>query len=111
MRDFGQAYGPDYRLGVITDHVGQAQAAGWTVHVAASGRTYISDPKGAALPVLCGEIVRIDTEDGPTDGRCGHFVDHDDIACAGHAVGINAWRNASEIERVAIEAREDRNGY
>lgn len=101
------SYGPGYRHGVITDHVGRAQQEGWTVHVAASGRTYISDPKGAAYPVLCGEIVHINTEDGPTDGRCGSYVYHDGIACPSHASAIERWRGTSEIERAAIERREE----
>lgn len=26
---------------------------------------------GKAIPVVCSEIVQVDTEDGPVSGRCG----------------------------------------
>lgn len=80
--------------GVITDHVGRALEAGYVVHVAASGRTYIApEAGGTAVPVLCGEIVAVPTEDGWVDGRCASPVMNDDVACPGHAAQINAWRD------------------
>jgi hypothetical protein len=47
-------YGPTWREGILAEHVIDAEQ----VHA-------------LGVPVLCGEIVWIQTEDGRMDGRCG----------------------------------------
>jgi len=83
---FTGAYGPDWKTGVLADHLGAAEAAGMKVHAPRHGKaTYVTGPEGGyAVPVLCGEIVPIYTEDGPIDGRCGLDVRPGEFACAGH---------------------------
>lgn len=103
----GGVYGPDYRHGVLTDHLGRLVEAGVDLHVTASGRRVAIFEDGSSLPILCSEIVPLYTEDGVVDGRCGRYVRNDDDACPGHQFGIDRWRNASEIERAAIERREE----
>jgi hypothetical protein len=88
------AYGPDWITGVVTDHVGSALEAGALLHKAASGKTYLTGPKGGvAIPVLCGELVPVATEDGVIDGRCGLPVLNDDLACPGHHEVIMSYRS------------------
>ncbi len=67
-------YGPKYREGVLSDHLCWAQQAGATTRLTASGRHRVVFPDGSTAQVLCSEIVRIPTEDGPIDGRCGSPV-------------------------------------
>src|ERR1041384_2432525 len=86
LDDFTGAYGPDWRTGVLTDHVGAAEAAGMKVHAPRHGKaTYVTGPAGGtSVPVLCGEIIEIATEDGPIDGRCGRDVRPGEFGCPGH---------------------------
>ena len=68
-----------------------------------TGGTLVAiDGDGFALKVLCSEVVEIRTEDGRTDGRCGHPVDAEGWACPGHAAMIARWRGESEIDRWAM---------
>lgn len=83
--DFTGAYGPDWETGVLADHVGAATEAGILIHRSPKGWAHATGPKGgAAVPVLCGEIIWINTEDGRIDGRCGLPVRHGEFACPGH---------------------------
>jgi hypothetical protein len=41
---------------------------------------------GRAYPVVCGDIVMFDTEDGPTDGRCGRKVVAGGTGCPEHNI-------------------------
>lgn len=105
LDDFTGAYGADWTTGVLADHLGSALEAGMLVHTAkTTGKLFVTGPKGgAAVPVLCGEIVMIWTEDGYIDGRCGdHVTAESEIACPGHAEAINGWRNLSLYEREAL---------
>lgn len=85
------AYGQDWVTGVLAEHV----PADVSVYVSSNGKTFVMETKGSrvALPVLCGEIVEIYTEDGTIHGRCGQPVYERGIACPGHQEMIEAWRN------------------
>lgn len=92
LDDIIGAYGPDWTTGVLAEHTYLAEE-NILVHVAASGRTFVTGIKGgSATPVLCGEIVPIPTEDGIIDGRCGAPVYDRGFACPGHEAQINAYR-------------------
>jgi hypothetical protein len=104
---FVSTYGPDWTQGVVSDHVHRALEAGWTQRVTAGGRHVVVSPDGYPEPVLCSEIVRIDTEDGPTDGRCGCQVDGAGIACEGHAAMVAEWMAQGEAETLAWERSLD----
>jgi len=96
--------------GVITDHVYRALDAGYVVRVAASGRTYVHPAAGGtAVPVLCGEIVPVLTEDGWTDGRCALPVMNNERGCPGHEPQIAAW--ADERSEQYVDDRADENEY
>lgn len=91
--NFTGSYGPDWKTGVVVDHLGSAVEAGMLVHTSPSGAVYVTGPKGGvAVPVVCGEIIMIDTEDGRIDGRCGLPVKADEGACPGHWAQIQAYR-------------------
>lgn len=78
-------YGPDWRRGVVSDHLHLVVVEGGaTVHTSASGRrTYVTHD-GVTEPVLCSELVEVPTEDGPIEGRCGRYVVNG-VTCEGHA--------------------------
>lgn len=63
-------YGQDWKQGLIGEHLDLFIAAGGTFR-AGSARLGWAVVEGVAYPVMCSEIVRIDTEDGPVSGRCG----------------------------------------
>jgi hypothetical protein len=91
------SYGQDWTQGVLAEHL----PAGVELKVVASGKLLALRPiEGRkmleAVPVLCGEIVEIYTEDGRMDGRCGlpvHGIDG--FACPGHQASILAYRYPS----------------
>lgn len=89
--DFTGAYGQDWTTGILAEHVHLAEQAGVEIDV----------------PILCGEIVEIWTEDGRIHGRCGTEVEPGGFACPGHTDEINAWRNMSEWERIDVERMEE----
>lgn len=71
------AYGTDWRSGLLSEHLELFKQAGGTVRPSAgdgAGFALIPLPDGGmvARPVVCSELVRVDTEDGPVSGRCGH---------------------------------------
>lgn len=91
------AYGQDWTTGVLAEHL----PSDANLRVIASGRLIALVPSAYKMldtvPVLCGEIVPIHTEDGTIDGRCGlpvHGIDG--FACPGHQEAIMAYRNAPE---------------
>lgn len=99
---FVGAYGPSYREGVLIDNLEAFVTAGGSVRVGKHG-TWASLPGAAAIPVVCGDIVRIDTEDGPSDGRCGRNLDGERGACPAHADERDTWMAMSERERADWE--------
>jgi hypothetical protein len=104
------AYGQSYRAGVLIDHTDRFVEAGGTIRVGRHA-VWALVPKMAAIPVVCGEIVEIATEDGPISGRCGCNVAKDLGACAGHANERDEWLAMSEAERCAWERNRDEMGY
>lgn len=68
--DFLGMYGPNWRQSLISEHLDLFRRAGGTFRPGnvALGWAVVD---GKAYPVVCSEIVRIDTEDGPVSGRCG----------------------------------------
>lgn len=106
--DFVGNYGPDWRRGVLTDHEAAFEAAGGRIRTLASGRRQVAvAPDGSTVPVVCGDIVEISTEDGPMSGRCGEDAVPGRYACEGHADARDAWMAMSPIEQAAQERREE----
>lgn len=100
------AYGPAWETGVLVDHAHRLVDA--TVRVFASGAVYaVPSGGGAPVPVVCGDLIELHTEDGPMSGRCGAPVDGDRGACAGHADEQDRYRSMSEIDRYSLELREE----
>lgn len=66
------AYGQNWREGLLSEHLDLFVRAGGvhrpSTHGLGAGWAVID---GRAIPVVCSEIVRVDTEDGPVSGRCG----------------------------------------
>ena len=104
--DFVRGYGPNFRRGVIFEHLTAFVVAGGVVRTSASGETlWALVPTGRAFTayrVLCSEVVAIDTEDGPMSARCGRDAT-DEGCCEGHAEIIAGWRAQSEAEIIAWE--------
>jgi len=104
FEDYVGAYGQNWTTGILSDHVISAQAhLGRAATVDAEGNTFLGD-----YPVLCSEIVEVYTEDGTIHGRCGTPVLFNAYACPGHYEVIEAWRGASEAERIEWEMEDDR---
>jgi len=81
--EFITGYGQTYRLGLISDHVEMFAAVGGEIRKGnAHAGWAVVDRK--AYPILCSEIIRINTEDGPISGRCGGFALPDTGRCSGH---------------------------
>lgn len=103
-------YGPGWRPGVLIDDLDRAVTFGLKV-VNTGTKTWVvgDDPNdfGRAYPVVCGDIIGIVTEDGPTDGRCGVPVDGDRWGCTGHADQRDWWQGLTELEKVQVERMED----
>ena len=97
-------YGPDWRLGVLTEHLQLVHAAGVHVRRSASGRrTYVVAEDGCCFPVVCSELVEVLTEDGRMSGRCGVPVEGEAWACEGHQIEMENWLAMSEAERARWE--------
>lgn len=82
------AYGQDWVTGVLAEHVSEDTC----IIVDTSGRTFVLT-NDDNFPVLCGEIVEIQTEDGLISGRCGLSVYNRGYACPGHQEAIESYRN------------------
>lgn len=65
------AYGPDWRSGLLSEHLELFRRAGGTHRPASSDGAGWAVIDGKAVPVVCSELIRVDTEDGPVSGRCG----------------------------------------
>lgn len=68
---FVGAYGQTWRPGVLSEHLALFQSAGGVHRPSQHGGAGWAVIDGRAVPVVCSELVRIDTEDGPQSGRCG----------------------------------------
>ena len=96
-----------FRTSLLIDHVDLFEAAGGTIRVGRHS-TWAVLPTGLACPVVCGEIIQIDTEDGPESGRCGLNVRGEEGACERHAEERQGWLAMDESERCSWE--HDREG-
>lgn len=98
-------YGQNWRPGILTEHLMQVEASGLAVRVAASGANWVHDPRTTepAVPLVCSELVKVWTEDGPISGRCGAQVYGDAGACVGHTYAIESWAAQTEAETIAWE--------
>lgn len=89
---FVGAYGPDWRAGVLSEHLdlfkraggaflaSPSDMAGWALIPAEDGGT-------DAYPVVCSELVEVWTEDGPASGRCGSPALDATGTCPAHDYG------------------------
>lgn len=68
---FVGAYGQDWREGVLSEHLDLFRRAGGVHRPSAGDGAGWAVIDGRAVPVVCSEVVRVDTEDGPVSGRCG----------------------------------------
>lgn len=75
-------YGQEWKRGILLDHLHLAKEHGLRVTTVAAGTTWISEGTRVAVPLVCGELIWIDTEDGRIDGRCGLRLNH--FACPRH---------------------------
>jgi hypothetical protein len=107
--DFSGTYGVEWNTAILVDVLDRAVAAGLVLRtMPASGRQYLTGPQGGrALPVVCGDIIEVWTEDGRMDGRCGLPVLAGLGACEGHAQEREAWLAMSERERDGWERLRD----
>ena len=71
--DYLGQYGQGWRKGLLVDHVELFRASGGEVREAQAHFGW-AVVEGRAWPILCSEIVKVDTEDGPISGRCGEFA-------------------------------------
>lgn len=93
LEQFIGFYGNAHRSGLISEHVELFKSAGGEIRKgnAHAGWAVI---EGKAYPILCSEIVRIDTEDGPVSGRCGEFALPISGRCAYHEEAyIGGWED------------------
>lgn len=96
-------YGPDWSRGLLSEQVDLFTAAGGVVRPSLSGAAdWAVLPDGTAYPVVCSEIIRVDTEDGPVSGRCGSLAT-DAGCCDDHAEIVAFWRGQSDAETAAWE--------
>lgn len=90
-QDIARWYGSDSQFeGVCIDHVHLINRDFYRT-LSNGFPVAVSEKTGVAYKVLCGHLIEVYTEDGPTDGRCGHRVETDKAgACPGHA----QWRDS-----------------
>lgn len=100
--DWGLVYGPGQE-GIPSDYLGDATLE---AHVIADGRLIVAID-GKIVPVLCSEVIAVNTEDGPGTGRCGEVLRGDVYACPRHTAEIERWQSMSEAEKAAWERRHD----
>jgi hypothetical protein len=65
------SYGQHWREGVLSEHLSVFLKAGGTFRPAQTFEGWAVAEDGRAYPVLCSELVEVQTEDGPMTGRCG----------------------------------------
>lgn len=100
------SYGPTWRSGLISEHLDLFIRAGGTHRTSAGLGAGWAVVDGVAHPVVCSELVSIDTEDGPVSGRCGVPALDATGACEGHSEERAHWLAMSEAERAFIERHE-----
>lgn len=96
-------YGNSWRQGVISEHLRGEPT------FLVDGVLSVVDDYDEVEPVLCSELVWVDTEEGRIDGRCGDYVDVElgGFACTGHAEERLQWASQSEAEIMAWERALD----
>lgn len=98
-------YGPGpFRQGVLAEHLNLVDPT--KVRTLTRTQWVVTDD-GKAWPVLCGELIRVVTEDGPGEGRCGAPADPNLGACEPHAERIAEWRTQTEAETLAWEQQRE----
>jgi hypothetical protein len=102
----GPIYAPA-SYGIIGEHL---HAAGLESHVIADGRQIVAID-GKIVEVLCSELIRVRTEDGDRDGRCGTPLRGDAWACPGHTQELEGWMSMSEIDRAEWEYRHEMEAF
>lgn len=70
------AYGPDWRAGLLSEHLDLFKLAGGAFRPSSgdgAGFALIPTEDGGmiARPVVCSELIEVWTEDGRQSGRCG----------------------------------------
>lgn len=95
LNDLTGCYGPTWRQGVLSDHLGYVGDDVRIVTSPSGARTYAVDRHGDTYPVLCSEIVAIRTEDGVIDGRCGDYVVDGGPRCEGHTFVLDFEREGA----------------
>lgn len=98
------------RRSVLIDHTDLFVAAGGTIRVGKHA-TWAFLPKGAGIPVVCGDLVPVHTEDGMSDARCGLNVVGNRGACEGHADERDYYMAQSEAERAFDERQRDEQDF
>lgn len=106
--DFVGTYGPTWRTGVLSEMVDAFTRAGGAVRPAASGSGlwWAVPPGELAVPVVCSELVWVNTEDGPVTGRCGEDATRGG-SCAGHRNELDAWAAMTEPQRALWERGQE----
>lgn len=102
------AYGPNNRVGVLSEHLDLALRTGLVAR-RLPGSTWVYDPDQPgerAVPVVCSELVPIWTEDGRVTGRCGELAGPSTGMCHTHADIVEGWRNQSEEDLIEWERRQ-----
>lgn len=93
-------------LGILVDNVGAAVLLGARTVSGSDGREYLIVGY-KAYPVLCGDIVPMATEDGPSDGRCGQRARAEFGQCEWHSSERIWWGSLTEAEKIGVEKAED----
>lgn len=78
------SYGQAWRSGLLSEHLDLFVRAGGTHRPSRSDGAGWAVVEGKAFPVVCSELVRVDTEDGPISGRCGANALAETGTCEGH---------------------------
>lgn len=81
---FVGAFGPRWRAGVLSEQLDLFKRAGGVHRPSRSLGAGWAVIEGKAYPVVCSELVRVDTEDGPVSGRCGENALDATGTCAYH---------------------------
>lgn len=98
-------YSEDFTAGILAEHLHLVDPE--LVRTLASG-TLVVNVDGSPVPVVCGDIIELHTEDGPVSGRCGHPVDpRHGGACTGHARQHDYWNSMAAQDSLIWEARQD----
>lgn len=94
LDDLTGCYGPEWRQGVLSDHLGYVSERARIRTSASGARTYVTEDR-STWPVLCSELIAIRTEDGVIDGRCGDYVVDGGPCCEGHAFVLDFEREGA----------------